>query len=177
MTVLRIIVTVLVGLGLGVIGGKLGLRRLLYVSVALVAIFASLSAIRGAYDETVEYFRNFMRLTTASVRLWPPIVRCRGPHGRRGSLATSCGQLTTGGRGSSHGPSDLRSARRTPCIRARRAPSIRFAGSRHGRGWRTTSTLLCWTRRWRSLAYPQGLRSMVGMPFHELAACFPIRGV
>ena len=67
MTVLRIIITVLIGLGLGVFGGKMGLRRLLYLSVALVAIFASLSAIKGAYDETVEYFRNFMRLTTASV--------------------------------------------------------------------------------------------------------------
>ena len=58
---------ILIGLGLAVLGGKLGLRRLLYISVALVAIFASLSTIRGAYDETVEYFQNFMRLATASV--------------------------------------------------------------------------------------------------------------
>ena len=68
---------ILIGLGLAVLGGKLGIRRLLYISVALVAVFASLSAIRGAYDETVEYFRNFMRLTTASVLSF--IVLVSGP--------------------------------------------------------------------------------------------------
>lgn len=54
--VIRILITIPVAIG----SAYIGLRRIIYGSLGAVGVMLSISAIKGMYDPTAEYFRHFV---------------------------------------------------------------------------------------------------------------------
>ena len=61
------VIRILLSIPIAVVSGHIGLKRLSYACLSIAAVTLSISAIRGMYEPTVDYFYHFVSRTAANL--------------------------------------------------------------------------------------------------------------